>query len=274
MVDRNEVAAKVQVQHDRVSTSLCLADGVQRLVRRALGPDSVATRHEVGLEDRFEHDAGCRLHHPVSQGRDAQRPLFVHLARLRDVHATHGLRSIRILLQCPLARCPPGMGPLRLVPPPGGRSPRPPRPTLGWPSAAVLPYGHAEVTMAEEAHGGRWPRILQSGGSAHDDLVTEALQPTHCGSDNRHLLPLVAVVAPELLVADAVARDIVSELLRTGYIGCIWPPPPVGPRRRMDGFVAKPASRQGGFQACLSKATRSGWGQTPNWRRKGMNRKS
>jgi hypothetical protein len=44
------------------------------VVRAPPGPEPVGDRFEVGLEDRFQDQFQCRLHDPVSDGRDAQPP--------------------------------------------------------------------------------------------------------------------------------------------------------------------------------------------------------
>ncbi len=59
------------------------------------------TSLKSSLEDRFDHDLGRRLHHPVADGGDAQWP---HTAmRFGDVHTPGGRGTIRtcaeILLQ-------------------------------------------------------------------------------------------------------------------------------------------------------------------------------
>ena len=48
---------------------------------------------EIRLEDRFQHDLGRLLGHPVTHGRNAQRPLAA--LRFRDVHAPGRRGTVR-----------------------------------------------------------------------------------------------------------------------------------------------------------------------------------
>src|SRR5450755_4491448 len=58
----------------------------------ASGPESVRGRAEVRLEDRLEHELGCRLHDPVAHRRDAQASELPRA--LRDQPLTRRQRTI------------------------------------------------------------------------------------------------------------------------------------------------------------------------------------
>ena len=58
---------------------------------------AIGTVVKVRLEDRLDHQLHGRLHHPVPNGRDAERSLAA--AGLRDHHPPHRLGSIRLLSQ-------------------------------------------------------------------------------------------------------------------------------------------------------------------------------
>jgi len=47
---------------------------VNRLMRRTLWPKPVRTGAAVRLEDRFQHDLGRHLRHPISDRGISQRP--------------------------------------------------------------------------------------------------------------------------------------------------------------------------------------------------------
>ncbi len=84
----------VGVEHPLPTPVGRLADGFEGLVRRALRPEAEADRMEVGVEDRLEHDLGCRHDHPVGDGGDAERPGLARLARLGDVHPPQRLGPV------------------------------------------------------------------------------------------------------------------------------------------------------------------------------------
>src|SRR5450755_1265069 len=63
----------------------------------ASGPESVRGRAEVRLEDRLEHELGCRLHDPVAHRRDAQASELPRA--LRDQPLTRRQRTIGATLE-------------------------------------------------------------------------------------------------------------------------------------------------------------------------------
>ena len=67
---------------------------LDRILRAPLRPVAIGMRIEVRLKDRFQHQLGGGLHHPVPDGRDAERPLAA--AGLRDHHPPHRLWLIRL----------------------------------------------------------------------------------------------------------------------------------------------------------------------------------
>ena len=56
----------------------------------ASGPESVAVRRKLPLEDRFDDHPQCSLHHTVAHGRNAQWPLL-RASGLRDHDPFHRL---------------------------------------------------------------------------------------------------------------------------------------------------------------------------------------
>ena len=74
------------------------ADLLQRHVGVAPGAEAVGAIEKVGFEDRFQHQFGRHLHHPVFDHRDPQRA-FLGFARLVDPAATHRLGPVALLVQ-------------------------------------------------------------------------------------------------------------------------------------------------------------------------------
>jgi hypothetical protein len=72
-----------------------LPNGIERT---PTGSEAVGTVVEVRFEDRLDDEFGGRLHHPVSDGGDSQRPLAYSARLWNHHHTTHGLR--------PVASCP------------------------------------------------------------------------------------------------------------------------------------------------------------------------
>ena len=67
-------------------------DGVQCLVSRAAGTETVGAVLEVRLEYRLQNQHPRRLRHAITYRRDAQRALTP--IGLGDVHALYGLRLV------------------------------------------------------------------------------------------------------------------------------------------------------------------------------------
>ena len=65
VVDRVEARLDVRVQHPPVTVGAELVDLSDRVVCSPLRPEPVGDRHEVGLEDRFQHQLQRRLDDPV-----------------------------------------------------------------------------------------------------------------------------------------------------------------------------------------------------------------
>ena len=73
---------RVSVEHPAVTVGAELMDLGDRVVRPPPGPEPVGDRHEVGLEDGFQHQLQRRLHHPAGDGGDADR----HRTELARLH--------------------------------------------------------------------------------------------------------------------------------------------------------------------------------------------
>ena len=60
------------VQHPAIPSGAEQVNLGDRVLGPPPRPEPVGDRHEVGLEDRFQHQLQRRLNHPVSDGRDAR----------------------------------------------------------------------------------------------------------------------------------------------------------------------------------------------------------
>ena len=97
-VDRVEARLDVGVQHPAVALGAEQVDLGDRVVRPPLRPEPVGDRHEVGLEDRFQHQLQRSLHHPVSDRRNAQLAQLPRPTGLGDHPFTHRQRPERPVL--------------------------------------------------------------------------------------------------------------------------------------------------------------------------------
>jgi hypothetical protein len=93
--DAPEVVREVGVYNFRVTMEQRLFHIDHRLLGVAARPVGVLLGWKVSFEDRFEHQHRCCHAHPITQGRDAQRPEFA--VGLRDEHSSNGVRSVRLL---------------------------------------------------------------------------------------------------------------------------------------------------------------------------------
>ena len=97
VIDAAEVVADVGVQHVVAAARAVHAQRFQRLRRAALRPKPIRRGPEVRLEDRLQHQRRRHLRHPVSDRRNAERPLPA--IGLRDVSPQDRLRTIRACAQ-------------------------------------------------------------------------------------------------------------------------------------------------------------------------------
>ena len=70
-----------------------------RVVGSPHRPEPVGDRHEVGLEDRFQHQLQRRLDHPIGHGRNAEFPQLPRPARFGDLAFPHRQRPKRARLE-------------------------------------------------------------------------------------------------------------------------------------------------------------------------------
>ena len=70
---RNSVKASLDVCVQHLAVTVCAEqlDLCDRVVSPPLRPEAVGDRHEVGLEDRLQHQLQRSLDYPVSDGGDA-----------------------------------------------------------------------------------------------------------------------------------------------------------------------------------------------------------
>src|SRR5262245_25839752 len=87
-------SGEIAPHHVRISGLAVTMHPAYRVERTAVGPIAVGFGVKVGLEDGFQHQPGGRLHHPITNGRNAERPLTS--AGLRDHHATNRLRPVSL----------------------------------------------------------------------------------------------------------------------------------------------------------------------------------
>src|SRR5262249_52021299 len=70
-----------------------LVDNPNRIVRAPARAVSIRRLVEIRFEDRFDHQLGCGLHHPIPDGGYPEWSL-AHAAGLRDHHPSYGLRGV------------------------------------------------------------------------------------------------------------------------------------------------------------------------------------
>jgi DNA invertase Pin-like site-specific DNA recombinase len=85
VVDLAEEVGDIKLHHKRVALDEAGTQPLHRLCGRPLRPKPIRARHEIRLEDRFQHQLGRRLGHPVSHRGYPQRPLTA--SWFRDLHA-------------------------------------------------------------------------------------------------------------------------------------------------------------------------------------------
>lgn len=85
------------------------------LLRRLLGiaarPVGILLGGKIGFKDRFEHQHRCCHTHPISQGRDTQRPKFA--IGLRDKHSPDRIRSVALFSERKRQFVQPSLHPIR-----------------------------------------------------------------------------------------------------------------------------------------------------------------
>ena len=93
MRDCVEVALQVGVDDVGVARFEQFIDSSQCVFASPVGAKAVTVFGEFVLEDWFYHHSHCRLNHPVSDRRDAQRPLLLR-PRFGDVVSADCLRAV------------------------------------------------------------------------------------------------------------------------------------------------------------------------------------
>jgi hypothetical protein len=95
--DGPEVVREVGVYNFRVASEQRFLHFDHRLLGIAARPVGVLLRWKIGFEDRLEHQHCCCHAHPITQGRDTQRPEFA--VGFRYEHSSDGVRLVRLLLE-------------------------------------------------------------------------------------------------------------------------------------------------------------------------------
>src|SRR5215813_1944793 len=99
MIHRPEKILEVRVHNPLSSALNLLPYFAHGILRRSPSPISEVGLIEHRLEDRLQPVEQRLLAYPVINSRDSQRAKLARLARLRDLHLPHRLRSVDILLQ-------------------------------------------------------------------------------------------------------------------------------------------------------------------------------
>ena len=99
VIDRVEACFDIRIQHPAVTLGAVLVDLGDRVVCSPHGPKPVGDRHEVGLEDRFQHQLQRRLDDPVGDGGNAEFPQLPRPARFRNLAFPHRQRPERARLE-------------------------------------------------------------------------------------------------------------------------------------------------------------------------------
>src|SRR5215471_3415135 len=97
MRDGIEVLGEIGIHHVRVAAAEQSVHCCNSIARAPLRPIAIGIRFQIGLEDRLDHQLDCGLHHPVPNGRDAERPLAA--VGLGDHHAPYSFGPVRPLTQ-------------------------------------------------------------------------------------------------------------------------------------------------------------------------------
>src|SRR6266568_2379018 len=92
MRDRVEVLRQIGVHDIGVAPAEKPVHFLDRVARSASGTIAIGTVLEVRLEDRFEHELGGSLNHPIPNRRNAERAFSA--PRLWDHHPPHRHRPI------------------------------------------------------------------------------------------------------------------------------------------------------------------------------------
>src|SRR5439155_14110073 len=91
--DRVEIALQIGVDDVDVAGREQPFDPPQGVLATPSGAKAVAVRREIVLEDRLQHRAQCRLHHPVLHRGYPRRTLF-RASRFRNVVPSDALRAV------------------------------------------------------------------------------------------------------------------------------------------------------------------------------------
>src|SRR5712691_9614461 len=76
MSDRVKVAGQININHRRHSLQHTAPDFCQGTMWRPLGSKSVGVRAKIRLEDSFEDQLQCPLHHAIADAGDLERAKF------------------------------------------------------------------------------------------------------------------------------------------------------------------------------------------------------
>ena len=100
VADLAEEVTDVELRDKLAPADEAGTEPLHRLRGRPLRPEPVRARREVRLEEGFQHDLGRLLGHPVTNRRNAERPLAA--IGFRDVHAPGRRGTIRACAQVSL----------------------------------------------------------------------------------------------------------------------------------------------------------------------------
>jgi site-specific DNA recombinase len=99
VVDRVKARLDIRVQHPPITLGAVQMNLGDRVVGSPHRPEPIGDRHEVGLENRFQHQLQRSLDDPIGHGRDAKFPQLPRPARFGNLTFPHRLWSKRARLE-------------------------------------------------------------------------------------------------------------------------------------------------------------------------------
>ncbi len=93
VVDRVKARLDIRIQHPAIPLGAVLVYLGDCVVGSPHRPEPIGDRHEVGLEDRFQHQLQRSLNHPIGHGGDAKLPQLPRPSRFGDLTFPHRLWS-------------------------------------------------------------------------------------------------------------------------------------------------------------------------------------
>jgi len=99
VVDRVEARLDIRIEHPAITLGAVLVDLGDRVLGSPHRPKPIGDRHEVDLEDRFQHQLQRSLDDPIGHGGDAEFPQLPRPSRFGNLAFPHRQRPKRALLE-------------------------------------------------------------------------------------------------------------------------------------------------------------------------------